>query len=97
VIRISGIKDVEQKILTLVQQKKKARISWVASIVLLTEGEVTEIASSLKIKIEGEYLIAPQTKEVDSKKSLTKEEYDQLNPKPAPTFCEAQGSKYSKH
>ncbi|NHJ06150.1 MAG: hypothetical protein EAX90_15085 [Candidatus Heimdallarchaeota archaeon] len=88
-------KEIKNQILTLIQQQEKVKISWVASIVRLTEEEILEIASKLNLKVEGEYLIiAPQNKEViNKKKRLTKEEYDQLNPKPAPTFCEAKKAK----
>lgn len=90
-------KETEKQVLSLVQQQKKVKINWIASIVLLTEKEVAEIASELNIEVDGEYLIASMTKEAETKKkTLTKEKYDQLYPKPAPTFCEAKTSKYSK-
>jgi len=87
--------EIEEQVLSLVQQQKKVKINWIASIVLLTEKDVIELASKLKIEVDGEYLIAPEIKEAETKKkNLTKEEYDTLYPKPAPTFCDAKASRY---
>jgi len=96
VVHIMNIidKDIENQILSLVQQQEKVKISWIARIVLLSEEEIVELASKLNLKVEGEYLITLQNiVTVNKKKKLTKEEYDQLNPKPAPTFCEAKKAK----
>ncbi|MHA1556097.1 MAG: hypothetical protein ACTSPM_04100 [Candidatus Heimdallarchaeota archaeon] len=87
--------EIEEQVLSLVQQQKKVKINWIASVVLLTEKDVIELASKLEIEVDGEYLIAPKTKEDEAKKkNLTKEEYDRLYPKPAPTFCDAKASRY---
>ncbi|MBN1329730.1 MAG: hypothetical protein JXA54_09680 [Candidatus Heimdallarchaeota archaeon] len=89
---------IQLQILTLVQQSKKATITCVASITHLSEDEVIDIALNLPLKIEGKYLMAIQSEDmIDKKKVMTKEEYDTLNPKPAPTFCEAKRSKYAKY
>ena len=88
-------KEIEEQVLSLVQQQKKVKINWIASIVLLTEKDIIELAFKLDIEVDGEYLIAPKVKEGGpKKKNLTKEEYDKLYPKPAPTFCDAKASRY---
>lgn len=91
----NNTEEIEKQVLSLVQQQKKVKINWIASIVILTEKEIVGLASRLNIEVDGEYLIAPKNKDgEDKKKSLTKEEYDRLYPKPAPTFCDAKASRY---
>ncbi len=93
----NNAEEIEKQVLSLVQQQNKVKINWIASIVLLTEDEIVDLASRLHIEIEGEYLITPKNKKGEAKKkTLTKEEYDQLYPKPAPTFCDAKVSRYKK-
>jgi len=86
--------QIKDQVLTLVQQQKKAKIKWIARIVLLTEEQLIDLAPKLDLKIDGEYLVASKKMIEEAKsKNLSKEEYDQLNPKPAPTFCEAKASR----
>ena len=85
--------ELENKIMILVQQKGKAKISWLAAIVQLPEDEIRRCAIKLKLVIKDEYLISLEENTLRSK-DLSPEEYEKLYPKPAPTFCEAKKSKY---
>ena len=86
--------EVKKQVLTLVQQQKKTKIKWISSIVFLTEEQLIELAPTLELSIDGDYLVAPQKLlDKNKHKNLTKEEYDKLNPKPAPTFCDAKASR----
>ena len=79
--------DLKQLILALVENQKKTKIQWLATIVSVTEEEIIKIAPELELLIENEFVINPHSK--SKPKDLSKVEYDNLNPKPAPTFCEA--------
>ncbi|MHA1740024.1 MAG: hypothetical protein ACTSXA_13640 [Candidatus Heimdallarchaeota archaeon] len=86
---ISGV-DLKQRILALVENQKRTKIQWLATIVSVSEEEIIKIAPELDLLIENEFVINPQIK--DEPKDLSKAEYDRLNPKPAPSFCEAKKS-----
>ena len=86
----SSDKDLKQQILALVENQKKTKIQWLATIVSVSEDEIIELASDLNFIIKDEYVINPSSK--SKPKDLSKEEYEKLNPKPAPTFCEAKKS-----
>jgi len=83
-------KDLKQQILVLVQNKNRTKIQWLATIVSVSENEIIDLVSDLDLIIEGEFVINPQSK--SKPKNLSKQEYDELNPKPAPSFCEAKKS-----
>jgi hypothetical protein len=77
--------DLKERILALVENQKRTKIQWLATIISITEEEIIELASELDLIIKDEFVINPQSKPMD----LSKAEYDELNQKPAPTFCEA--------
>ena len=79
--------DLKQRILALVENQKRTKIQWLATIVSVTEEEIIKIVSELDLLIEEEFVINPHSK--SQSKELSIAEYDRLNPKPAPTFCEA--------
>ncbi len=82
--------DLKQRILALVENQKRTKIQWLATIVLVTEEEIIKIAPEIDLVIENEFVINPHSK--SKPKDLSIAEYDELNPKPAPSFCEAKKS-----
>ena len=79
--------DLKQRILALVENQKKTKIQWLATIISISEEEIIKIVSELDLLIEEEFVINPHSK--SQSKELSIAEYDRLNPKPAPSFCEA--------
>jgi len=77
--------DLKERILALVENQKRTKIQWLATIVSVSEEEIIKIALELNLLVENEFVINPQSKSKD----LSKAEYDELNQKPAPSFCEA--------
>jgi len=82
--------DLKQRILALVENQKKTKIQWLATIISVSEEEIIKIAPELELIIENEFIINPHSK--SKPKDLSIAEYDRLNPKPAPSFCEAKKS-----
>lgn len=81
----SSDSDLRERILALVENQKRTKIQWLATIVSVTEDEIIALAPELDLVIEDDFVINPQSKT----KELSKAEYDELNQKPAPSFCEA--------
>lgn len=79
--------DSKQRILALVENQNKTKIQWLATIISVSEEDIIRFAIELDLLIEDEFVINPHSK--SKPKELSKAEYDRLNPKPAPTFCEA--------
>ncbi|NHJ05520.1 MAG: hypothetical protein EAX90_11900 [Candidatus Heimdallarchaeota archaeon] len=55
---MSSKEKTKNEVLTLINQQKKAKINWIASIVQISEDNVRSIAKDLGLIIEGDFVIA---------------------------------------
>jgi len=55
---MSSKEKIKNEVLTLINQQKKAKINWIASILQISEDNVLSIAKDLGLIIEGDFVIA---------------------------------------